>query len=403
MNIGQGVAMNRAGAGKRVVLHIGPPKTGTSAVQGAFHACRAEVLRQGVRYAGSGVQASTAAFAVTQREHPSTGSVPSMRHWRELVREVRAAREASILISSEFFAGASPEQIKAISDAFGSEQLTVVITLRPIVKILASRWQQNVQEGAKVGYSEWLHAVLEEPASTHAKRFWSRQRHDELVARWASVIGPDRVTVIAVDDRDHDGVLREFEQLLGLKSGTLVSQREAPNRSMTLEEIEVVRAFNAQFEEEALAPSLRYKLMARGAATHLKRRAPLPTEQKIETPRWAMEQAAAVAREMIMNIQASRVTVVGNLELLTTIGILAESDGDREGTEVRVSPEIAARSAMGILLATGATRGYEKSSPVPAWGEPYDLQRIPSQLMARIIVQRVVTAVLRRLGRGVKR
>ena len=159
---------------KRVMLHIGPPKTGTSAVQGAFHACRAEALRQGVRYAGSGVQASTAAFAVTRREHPSTGSVPSMRHWRDLVRGVRAARESSVLISSEFFAGASPEQITTIADALGAQQLTVVITLRPIAKILASRWQQNVQEGAKVGYSEWLHAVLEDPSSTHAKRFWSR-------------------------------------------------------------------------------------------------------------------------------------------------------------------------------------------------------------------------------------
>ena len=59
-----------------VLLHIGPPKTGTSALQGSCHANRDALLRAGVRYAGSGVQPSTAAFAVTEREHPSTGRAP---------------------------------------------------------------------------------------------------------------------------------------------------------------------------------------------------------------------------------------------------------------------------------------------------------------------------------------
>ena len=75
-----------------VLLHIGPPKTGTSALQGARHTQRVALARAGVHYAGRGVQPSTAAFAVTEREHPSTGRPPSMRHWNSLVREVAGHR-----------------------------------------------------------------------------------------------------------------------------------------------------------------------------------------------------------------------------------------------------------------------------------------------------------------------
>ena len=381
-----------------VLLHIGPPKTGTSALQGSCHANRDALLRAGVRYAGSGVQPSTAAFAVTEREHPSTGRAPSMRHWGSLVREVRAAQRETVLISSEFFAGADAPQIRKIVNDLNGDRLYVVITLRPLVKILASRWQQNVQEGAKVGYDEWLRAVLTAPESAHAKRFWSRQRHDDLVARWTEAVGADRMRVIVIDDRDHDGVLRAFESLLGIPQETLVSHKDSPNRSLTLEEVEVVRSFNEQVSDEGVSPALRHKLMARGAATHLKRRTPSPDEAKIVTPAWAVEAANVAAEAMVDSIRRLGVPVDGNLDQLIvhdTASGKRPSALPEGGTLVR--PDIAARVAMGILFASGATHGYEAGSRAPAWGEPYDLQRLSSRQLLIVVFQRLVSRALRRL------
>jgi len=375
-----------------VLLHIGPPKTGTSALQGACHVGRDALRNAGILYAGSGVQPSTAAFAVTEREHPSTGRPPSMRHWNSLVREVTSARSQSVLVSSEFFAGATSAQAQRIVSELGRERTHIVITLRPLAKILASRWQQNVQEGAKVRYDEWLREVLTNPESTHARRFWSRQRHDELVERWVSVVGADRVHVVVIDDRDHDGILRQFEALLGAPANTLLAHKDAPNRSLTREEVEVVRSFNEQFAEAGLSTALRHKLMARGAATHLKRREPGPSEQKIPTPSWAISAAHDVALEMIERISKSGADIRGDLSLLTSLPRASEEERDPDTT---VHPEIAARAAMGILFASGATHGYEEGSRVPAWGEPYDLQRISSRQLVILLLQRTLSRLIR--------
>ncbi|MFM7824556.1 MAG: hypothetical protein ACKO8K_00535, partial [Candidatus Limnocylindrus sp.] len=166
-----------------VLLHIGPPKTGTSALQGACHACRDEMRAQGVRYAGRTQQSGRAAYAVLGREHPTLGEAPSAHHWKRLVSEVRTAKEPRVFVSSEFFAGADDAQIARIVRELGGDRVHVALTLRPFSRILASRWQQNVQEGARYSFDQWLHWVFEQPDEGKGATFWSRQRHDRLAAR----------------------------------------------------------------------------------------------------------------------------------------------------------------------------------------------------------------------------
>ena len=59
-------------------------------------------------------------------------------------------------------------------------------------------------------------------------------------------MGPDRVTVVALDKHDHDFALRAFERLTGLRAGTLVSTPDVTNRSLTMPEVESIRAFNVR-------------------------------------------------------------------------------------------------------------------------------------------------------------
>jgi len=374
------------------LLHIGPPKTGTSALQSACHACRKAMREQGVRYAGAAKQASTAAYAVTRRVHPSTGKPPSMRHWNSLVREVRGARERRVLISSEFFAGATDEQAAKIVRDLDTARVHIAITLRPLAKILASRWQQNVQEGARIQYEEWLHAVLDTPESDHGKRFWSRQRHDALVRRWVGVTGADRVTVVIVDESDHDALLRNFEEMLGLTIGTLHPQQDASNRSMTLEEIEAVRTFNEQFFADHFSKALHYKLMARGAALHMKSRTPATTEARLVTPSWAIEKANRFGTEVAASIRELGVNVVGDLEALVVPLSSAESGAAASNAVKQIAPEIAARMAIGVLLASGRARGERgagKGRVGPTWSEPQELFRISTLELIGAIVRRV--------------
>ncbi|HVX54627.1 MAG TPA: hypothetical protein VHA72_09020, partial [Nocardioides sp.] len=72
--------------GSRLV-HIGPHKTGTTAVQAAFDANRARIAAYGVRYAGSRRQAYRPALALTGLRG-QRGSVIEAGAWERLVAEV---------------------------------------------------------------------------------------------------------------------------------------------------------------------------------------------------------------------------------------------------------------------------------------------------------------------------
>jgi hypothetical protein len=382
-------------AGTRL-LHIGPPKTGTTAVQAAFDAGRATLLEQGVRYAGRARHSATAVRAVLGRpSYFGDGEPPPMRTWAPVLREIRSAREPRVVLSSEYFADADPAGIRRVVDQLDGARLHVVITLRPLARILPSQWQQYVRGGFRTSYDAWLDNVLRRPDVRMTPSFWRRHRHDELVARWAAVVGAERMTAIALDERDHDFVLRVFEQLLGLRDGTLRAVPDLANRSLTLPEVEAVRAFNAAFKAEGLPRALHARVMRFGAAQSMKLREPAPDEPRIETPQWALDRATEVAREMVAAIEASGVRVVGDLAPLAEPR-RSRLEGDRQ-PPVLVPPEIAASMAMGILVATGAARGGADRGPKAA--EPVELARVPTYQVLGVVALRARHAVTSRVGR----
>jgi hypothetical protein len=375
------------------LIHIGPHKTGTTALQGALWNARAEMRAQGVRHAGRSRNPSNAVRAVTGQPSPySETDPPSIRAWDTLAREIRTAREPRVVVSSEFFAWARPDTIRRIVDDLGPDELQVAVTLRPLTRIIPSMWQQNVQAGHVAPFEQWLEGLLRQPPEKANQAFWMLHRHDRLIARWADVVGPDRIVAIVVDDRDHDVLLRVFEDLLGLRTGTLGASREYTNRSLTMPEVEAVRAFNVAFKAEGLSKALHARMMRFGAAQEMKRRRPSADEPRVELPPWAEAPVTEIAREMIAVIAASGVRVVGDLELL----IAPESSSAPAAVEpVQVPPEIAASMAMGILIASGRARETIRGR---RWqfAEPIEMARVPTYQVAGVVALRGMRAVGRR-------
>ena len=180
-------------AGTRLV-HVGPPKTATTAVQGAFHAARADLLAQGVRYVGQRRQQARAAAALTRRRHlPSGTTTPPITEWHDLVKDVRRAEEPRVVVSSEFFAAATPDMVRRVVDELDEDRLHVVITLRPLARILPSRWQQNIQMGHVIAFEDWLHRLLDPgqlDPSTVARRVLDRPPARQAGASLGRCPGP---------------------------------------------------------------------------------------------------------------------------------------------------------------------------------------------------------------------
>jgi len=370
---------------------------------------------QGVRYAGRTQQSGQAAYAVLGREHPTLEEAPSAHHWKRLVSEVRTAKEPRVFVSSEFFAGADDAQIARIISELGEDRVHVALTLRPVSRILASRWQQNVQEGARYSFDQWLHWVFEQPSEGKGATFWSRQRHDRLAARWASVVGPERLSVVMVDEQNKSAIYQAFEALLSLRAGTLKPQNDTANRSMTAEEIELIRALNERFAEAGITRPLLYKMITRGTALYMKGRTAGPEEPKQATPSWAIKHADAIGWESAATIRALGVQVIGNLDALGGLTPKGESAApipplasgsasDRAATDRRVPEEVATQAAMGMLYASGAVLKDGSGRPgIDVRVEPQVLQRVHTIDLLRVVAQRLLWSVTSRIRKITRR
>jgi hypothetical protein len=400
--------------GSRIV-HIGPHKTGTTAIQAALWNSRAQAEQQGVHYASNGRHALSAVLAGIEHTSPWAGGKrpPPRWLWRRLLNDIRSSNAKRVVISSEYFADASPEPAARVIRELDPMRVQVVVTIRPLSRIFTSQWQQFVRNQNTIPFDEFVRKHLDDPHPANPPVFWRRHRHDDLVRRWIDLVGADRLTVVALDDSDRDMVLRAFELLTGLRAGTLQADPTVQNRSLTLPEIETIRAFNVAFKEAKLPPLLYQRVMRFGATHLMQQRTPPPDEPRIELPDWSVAPIIEIATEMMDHIRATGVRVVGDLDDMLT----APKPRVGPAPEVSVSPDVAASAALGVLIASGLARGTAElrvdeaiegidgvtpPDPPPVVNEPPELLRVSSLQMALVMLRRVRAGVIKRL-RGLRR
>jgi hypothetical protein len=271
--------------------------------------------------------------------------------------------------------------------ALGGSRVHVVVTLRPLTKLLASQWQQYVRNQATFPYDDWLDGMLRKPPYNRpTPSFWKRNHHDVLVERWASIVGPENVTVIVVDETDRGSLLRTFEELLGLPSDLLVAERDTENRSMTLGEIELIRQINIEFRRRGWSDELYKTLMRRGLVLQMQtKRTPRADEPRITTPQWALDRVAEIGATDAEKLSTLDVRIVGDI---STLGASVRAEKAQEATRANiVLPVDGAREAVIGMI----TASLVEQSMLPA--------SMSSRELARIILFRLERRLRRRSRR----
>ena len=375
----------RTGTGTRL-LHIGPHKTGTSAIQGALYLARERLAAKGVVYPGQGRTILWPILAVTGQPPLRGEPTPKISYWENLTGQIAAAGDQRVVLSSEFFSQADDATARRVVTDLGGDRVHVVVTLRSLTRILPSQWQQYIQNGFHFGYHEWLEGILSDPPSTPTPGFWLRHRHDELVARWAAVTGKENLTVVVIDESDRLMLLRVFESMLGLPDGFLVPEEKAANRSLTAAEVELVRQLNEEFSRREWPQRNYSRFMRYGVVEQMKNtRLPSPDEPRIATPAWALARAAEISAEMAARIEASGVHIVGDP---SSLGKLPAEQPEGEAGAV-LPVDAAARAVLGALIGGGA--GGQSTEET--------VRELSSRSLARVLTGRVRQRTRRLLSR----
>jgi len=318
------------------LLHIGPHKTGTTSLQNSIRANRDEILRQGVYYgAPEGRLASNRiARSLLRLPFKNPNEVVDYGEWEDQVARVHASSAPRVIVSGEEFSFCERREIRTLLDDLERERVHVVVTVRPLAKILPSQWQLDLRGSfTSSSFDEWLGWTLKPRGVRRIAQligvphpFWFRHRHDQLAKRWADAIGADRVSVVVVDDRDHRVLLSAFEHLLGLSAGTLQPVDGKSNPSLTAQEIAIILRLQEKMQERGLlfAERVRSRQIQRRLLAIRDRRA---TDQKILLPQWAVEQVTDLSRRIHDGLLDSGVRIIGDPALL--LDVRGQTDGNR--------------------------------------------------------------------------
>ena len=381
-------------AGARL-LHIGLPKTGTTALQTTARARRTDLLAAGIRYPGGGVNHREAVSALMGRRWGWIGpgaAVPPLRHWERLMEEVRAETARRVWISHEFASEADDDGVARFVEELG-DPLQVVVTLRPFAAVLVSSWQQYLKGGTTHTFERWLRAVLADPPEQQVTpSFHLRADQAGVVRRWAAAAGADHVTAVVVDKARPTQLTDAFEALLDLPPGFLVDSSLGglqANRSMSLPESELMRQVNLALKRRGVTWG-EYEALLRegGIARLLQSRTPGREEPSLRLPRWAAERASALGRLYADGIAASGVRVVGDLEVLAR-PVEGEDEGPAKPKRVPVDAAVA--MVVGTLSAALGRGAFLEERPELA---------VPDRRVADVRSRELVGEVGARLRRA---
>lgn len=304
-----------------VLLHIGPQKTGSTAIQMSMHENRVALAAQGVLYPGDEMRPREAGWAVLGAGSAVGRPAPRLKRWTELLDELAANQLPRVCVSNEDFGRADGAAIERILSGLGTENTRLVFVARRLDKLLASHWQERVKARMTLDYEAFLHHVLDDPDRDWESRvMWEPHDVDLVVGRWAEHLPRERMTVIVSDETDRQLIPTAFEDLLGLEPGTLKPPTANSNTSLTFTQTEAVRRVNEMAQEAGWTPQQYWRIVQAGVVKAL-RQAPDEGGPRITgLPAWAHAMVTDRADAQVEAIRSAGVQVVGDPDRLRLRG-----------------------------------------------------------------------------------
>ncbi|GEP39367.1 hypothetical protein NPS01_30300 [Nocardioides psychrotolerans] len=256
---------------RRLLLHVGTPKTGTSYLQDVLHRNRRTLAAAGISYPADRFDAHFLAALDLMRLPWGGLETEAIGAWDRLAEQVRDHHGTSI-ISHEIFAAASRSQVgRALRDLGHDDgtEVHVVLSVRDLVRQVPAEWQENVKHRSSISYARFLRQV-QDPAREGriASWFWSVQEIPDILNRWGHDLPPEHVHLVTVPPPGGppEVLWERFSEAFGLGGLDLDLEAERVNPSLGVPETALIRRINAAANRQL--PPADYRPLVRELLAH---------------------------------------------------------------------------------------------------------------------------------------
>jgi hypothetical protein len=231
----------------RVLFHVGLPKTGTTYLQTLLWKNVDELRRQGVLLPGeSSRQHLWASGAVREDPRLERRGAEAPYAWKRLTDEI-TEWPGTALVSHEFFAGASADQVsRALSD-LGDADVDVVVTARDTLSLVTARWQEFVKNGSTTPIDRYPDREDTDPVNEWD---WGTMDLADVLGRWGASLPHERVHVLTVPKptEPRETLWLRFADLLGVDPTGFDTGDTVHNESLGVVEVELLRRVNGELQ-----------------------------------------------------------------------------------------------------------------------------------------------------------
>ncbi len=253
---------------RRILLHVGTPKTGTSYLQDVLFRNKRRLDHAGILYPADRHDAHFLAALDLMRLPWGGLEAEAVGAWDALATAVREY-DGTAIISHEILATASRSQAGRALQSLGDAEVHLVLSVRDLVRQIPAEWQENVKHRAAIGYRQFLDLIRDpERDSRIGSWFWGVQEVPDILDRWGAEIPPERVHLVTVPPAGGapEVLWKRFSQAFGLDDIDLELGTERANPSLGAPETALIRRINEAANREV--PPARYRPLVRELLAH---------------------------------------------------------------------------------------------------------------------------------------
>ena len=297
---------------RRVFLHIGTPKSGTTYLQEKLALNRDAIAKQGLTYPDTRTGNHFEAALDLIEERWAGQREVARGQWQALVGEARKAPD-DVLISHEILAAARPAQIRGAMQAFGDAEVHVVLTARDLARQIPAEWQENVKHRGRRSFARFMATIAKARRTNAEVWFWRVQGIPDVLTRWGTGLPPSRIHVVTVPPpgAPREVLWQRFAGVVGIDPDADYTEAADFNPSLGIVEAAVVRRLNKQLAGKGIPREVYVDLVREVIARDTLARRPGRISAVLPERRWPFVER--VTTEWQDWLDGAGVHVVGDL------------------------------------------------------------------------------------------